>query len=48
MVCATVCLTVMSSFSDTSDVTTLGHNFNSNRSRATLFHVAQYGDDIIG
>ena len=48
MVCATVCLTVMPSFSDITDVLTFGHSFKTDRSRTPLFHVAQYGDDIIG
>ena len=46
--CATVCLTVMPSFSDTTDVSTIGHSFKTDRSRTPLFHVAQYGDDITG
>ena len=48
MVCATVCLTVVPSFSDTTDVSTIGHSSKTDRSRTPLFHVAQYGDDIIG
>ena len=45
---ATVCLTVVPSFSDITDVSTIGNSFNTDRSRTPLFHVAQYGDDIIG
>ena len=48
MVCATVCLTVMPSFLDITDVSTIGHSFQTDRSRTPLFHVAQYEDDIIG
>ena len=48
MVCATVCLIVMPWFSDITDVSTIRHSFKTDRSRAQLFHVAQYGDDIIG
>ena len=48
MVCDTVCLTVMSPFSDITDVLTIGHSFKTERSRTPLFHVAQYGDDITG
>ena len=48
MVCATVSLTVLLSFSDTTDVSTIGHSSKIDRSRTPLFHVAQYGDDIIG
>ena len=48
MVCATVCLTVVPSFSDITDVSTSGHSSKTDRSRTPLFHVAQYGDDIIG
>ena len=48
MVCATVCLTVVPSFSDTTNVSTIGHSSKTDRSRTSLFHVAQYGDDIIG
>ena len=44
MVCATVCLTVVPSFSDTPDVSTIGHSSKTDRSRTPLFHVAQYGD----
>ena len=40
-VCAIVCLTVMPSFSDTTDVSTTGHSFKTDRSRTPLFHVAQ-------
>ena len=46
--CATVCLTVIPSFSDITDVSTIGHSFKTDRSRTHLFHVAHYGDDIIG
>ena len=46
--CATVCLTVVPSFSDTTDVSTIGHSSKTDRSRTHLFHVAQYEDDIIG
>ena len=48
MVCATVCLTVVPSFSDTTVVSTISHSSKTDRSRTPLFHVAQYGDDIIG
>ena len=48
MVCATVCLTVMPSFWDITNVSTIGHSFKTDRSRTPLLHVAQYGDDIIG
>ena len=48
MVCATVCLTVVPSFSDITDVSTIGHSSKTDRSRTPLFHVVQYGDDIIG
>ena len=48
MVCATVCLTVMPSFLDITDVPTIGHSFKTDRSRIPLFHVMQYGDAIIG
>ena len=48
VVCAIVCLTVVPSFSDTTDVLTIGHSSKTDRSRTPLFHVAQYGDDIIG
>ena len=48
MLCATVCLTVVASFSDTTDVSTICHSSKTDRSRTPLFHVAQYGDGIIG
>ena len=48
MVYATVCLTVVPSFSDITDVSTIGHSSKTDRSRTPLFHVAQYEDDIIG
>ena len=48
MLCATVCRTVMPSFSDKSDVSTIRHSFKTDRSRTPLFHIAQYGDYIIG
>ena len=48
MVCATVCLTVMPSFSYITDVSIIGHRFKTDISRTPLFHVAQYGDDSIG
>ena len=48
MACATVCLTVVPSFSDITAVSTIGHSFKTDRSRTPLFHVAQYEDDIIG
>ena len=44
---ATVCLTVVPSFSGITDVSTIGHSSKTDRSRTPLFHVAQYGDDII-
>ena len=47
-VCATVSLRVMPSFSDVTDVSTVGHIFKIDRCRTLLFHVAHYGDDIIG
>ena len=48
MVCATVCLAVMPSFSDITNVSTIDHSFKTDRSHTHLFHVTQYGDDIIG
>ena len=47
-VCATVCLTVTSSFSDITDVSTIGHSFKTVRRRTPVCDVAQYEDDIIG
>ena len=47
MVYATVCLTVVPSFSDINNVSTIGHSFKTDRSRIPLFHITQYGDDII-
>ena len=41
-------LTVEPSFLDTVDVSTIGHSFETDRSRTPLFYVAQYWDDIIG
>ena len=38
--CATVCLTVVPSFSDITDTSTIGHRFKTDRN--PLFHVAQY------
>ena len=35
-VCDTVCLTVMPAFSDTTDVSTIGHSFKTDRSRIPL------------
>ena len=35
-------------FSHISDVSTIGHSSKIDRSRTPLFHVAQYGDDIVG
>ena len=46
--CATVCLTVVSSFSDITGLSTISDSFKTDRSRTPLFHVAQYGDDITG
>ena len=48
LVCATVCLIVMLSLSDTTDVSAVRAIccFNTNNLRVSLFHVAQYGDDI--
>ena len=37
----------MPSFSDITDVSTIGNSFNINNSRTALFHVAQYEDDIV-
>ena len=48
MICASVCLTVMPSFSDITDVLTIGHSFKTDRSRTPLLHFMQYGNDIIG
>ena len=48
MMCVTVSLTVVPSFSDITDVSTIGHSSKTDRSRTPLFHVAQYGDDVIG
>ena len=48
MVCVTVCQTVMPSFSGITDVSTIDCNLKTDRSRTSLFHVAQYWDDIIG
>ena len=42
MVCATVCLTILPSFSDITDVSTISHSFKTERSRTPLFNVAQY------
>ena len=33
---------------DITEVLTIGHSIKTDRSRTPLFHVAQYGDDIIG
>ena len=38
----------MPSFSDTTDVSIIGHSFKTDSRRTPLFHVAQYGDHIIG
>ena len=46
-VCVTVCLTGVPSFSDITDVSTIGQSSKTDRSRTPLFHVAKYGDDII-
>ena len=46
--CATVCLTVMPSFSNLTDVSTIGHSFKIDSRRTPIFHVSQYGHDIIG
>ena len=46
-VCATVCLTVMPSFSDITDVSTIGHNLKTDSRRNQLFFVAPYGDDFL-
>ena len=48
IVYATVCLTVVPLFSDTTNVSTIDHSSKTDRSRTPLFHVAQYEDDIIG
>ena len=47
MMCAAFCLTVMPSFSNITDVSTIGHSFKTDRCHTPSFHVAQYGDDII-
>ena len=39
MACATVCLTVVPSFSDTTDVSAIDHSFKTDRSRTPLFLV---------
>ena len=39
---------VIPSFSDITDVSTIVHRLKTDRNRAPLIHVAQYGDDIIG
>ena len=46
--CATVCLTVMASLSDMTDVSTICQTVKTDRGHIPLFHVAQYEDDIIG
>ena len=38
----------MPSVSDKTDVSTIGHSFKTERNRTPLFHVAKYGDEIIG
>ena len=43
-----VCLTGMPSFSDTTDISSIGYSFKTNSRRTPLFHVTQYGDDVIG
>ena len=48
MVRATVCLSVMRSLSDITDVSTIVQSFKTNFRRSPLFHVAQYRDDVIG
>ena len=47
MVCVTVCLTVIPSFSDITDVSTIGHGTKTSNCRTPLSHIAQYEDDII-
>ena len=48
MVCATVCLTAMPSFSDISDFQQSAKFQGRQKLHPLFFHVAQYGDDIIG
>ena len=48
MMCATDCLTFMPLFLDITDVSNKDHSFKTDRSPIPLFHVVQYGDDIIG
>ena len=48
MVCANVCLTVMSSFSDITKVSPISHNLKTNSLLTLLLHVMQYDDDNIG
>ena len=38
----------MPSFSDITDFSTTSRSFRTDRSRTPLFHVVQYGDDIMG
>ena len=47
MVCPTVSLTVMPSYSDITDVSNICQSFRTNNRRTLLFHVARYKDDII-
>ena len=49
MVYTTVCINaiVMPSFSDKTDISTIGHSFKTDTSHTPLCHVAHYGDDII-
>ena len=48
MVCATVCLTVVPSFLDITNVSTINHSFKTDRNRTPLSQVEEYGDDIVG
>ena len=48
MECVCCLSKVKPSFSDIADVPTIGHSFKTDRIRNPLFHVAQYGDGIIG
>ena len=45
-VCVTVCLKIMPSFSDITDVSTIGDSLKADSSGTPLYHVAQYGNNI--
>ena len=47
IVCATLWLTVMPSLSNITDISTIDHSLKTDSRRTPLFHVLQYGDDII-